>query len=288
LVTGGSSYLGHYLLPAAAEQFNLVAACHTHPQNILAGKSVSFDLTNQADVRRVITQLRPQAIIHAAAINPGQGDAARMTAVNTEGSRFVAQAAAEVGARLVHVSTDVVHDGHHAPYSDDAPPAPLNDYGRSKAAAEAAVLAACPQAAVVRISLIYGLSRMDRGTAGFVQRLESGQTLTLWRDVLRQPVWAESLAAALLKLVNLDFAGTLNVAGRQVLTREEFGRKMLAWWNVDPAGRLESGRAAGKYNSVPLDLRLRVERAESLLGMRLPGVDEVLETAPANRLHGQF
>ena len=176
----------------------------------------------------------------------------------------------------MHVSSDSVHDGQHAPYADEAAPSPINGYGRSKAAAEAVVISAHPRAAIVRTSLIYGLREMDRGTAGFVERIEAGERLTLFDDVIRQPIWVESLSEALLKLAMLDFAGTLNVAGRQTMTRAAFGRKMLDWWNVDPRGLVRSGRAADVSDAIPLDLRLSVDKAEALLHMIFPGVDDVL------------
>jgi dTDP-4-dehydrorhamnose reductase len=232
-------------------------------------------LTNQAAVSQLIADLNPNAIIHTAAINPGDSQADMMT-VNATGSRYVAEAAVAVGARLIHMSTDVVHNGKNAPYADDAPPSPLNVYGRSKAAAEAAVARVAPHAAIVRTSLIYGLQEMDRGTAGFVERLKSGQPLVLFNDVIRQPIWVDSLAEALLKLVHVDFGGLLNVVGRQAMTREEFGRRMLAWWQVDAQGLLQSGRAADISSAIPLDLRMSVAKAEQLLQITLPGVDEVL------------
>ena len=199
-----------------------------------------------------------------------------MMAVNARGSRHVAEAASGVGARLVHVSSDVVHDGQHAPYSDDVLPSPINGYARSKVEAEAAVAELKPQAAIVRTSLIYGLTEMDRGTAGFVRRIETGEVLTLFNDAIRQPVWVDSLSEALLKLATFDFAGTLNAAGRQAMTREEFGRKMLDWWNVDLRGLVRSTRAADVSDAIPLDLRLTTDKAEGLLHMVFPGVDEVL------------
>jgi dTDP-4-dehydrorhamnose reductase len=276
LITGGSGYLGQHLLSKAAETFNIYATYHTHAGEIKAGQPVQLNLANRADVFRVVSQLKPDAVIHAAAINPGQGNEQMMMRINAEGSRYVAEAATDVGARLVHVSTDVIHDGKNAPYDDDASPNPLNAYGRSKAAAEVAVAEVNPQAAIVRTSLIYGLQIMDRGTEGFVNRLNSGEPLLLFNDVIRQPVWVDSLVAALLKLAEVDLSGTLNVVGSQALTREEFGRKLLAWWQIDTRGLVGAGKAADISDTIPLDLRMPNGKAEQLLQMKFPGVDEVL------------
>jgi dTDP-4-dehydrorhamnose reductase len=172
----------------------------------------------------------------------------------------------------------VVHDGRNAPYADEAEPTPLSDYGRSKAAAEAAVMGLDPQAAIVRTSLIYGLTLIDRSTAGFVEKLKSGQSLVLFNDVIRQPIWVETLVEALLKLVEVPFGGRLNIVGRQPVTREAFARQMLAWWRVEAADLLRSGRAADISDAIPLDLRMSVDRAERHLDMRFPGVDEVLSS----------
>ena len=298
LITGGSGYLGRHLTIKAVERFEVCATYHRHAGRIRAGQPISLDLTSREDVFRVIAGAKPHAVIHTAAINPGDGTDARMWSVNVEGSRSVAEASASVGARLVHVSSDSVHDGRHAPYPDEVAPSPINAYGRSKAAAEAAVIEAYPGAAIVRTSLIYGLTesrtflmvgdpsldcpdldcldQMDRGTAGFVERIEAGEMLTLFDDVIRQPIWVESLSEALLALTTRDFAGTLNIAGRQAMSREEFGRKMLDRWNVNLRGLVRSGRAAELSDAIPLDLRLSVDKAEALLHMVFPGVDDVI------------
>lgn len=279
-VTGGSGYLGQYLTGRAAETCLVYASYATKPEQIKAGIPESLDITDRRDVLALITRLSPQAIIHCAAANPGSNEGVMMQ-VNAAGSRYVAEGAAAVGARLVHVSSDTVHDGRHAPYDDEALPAPINLYGRSKAAAEAAVAEVYPAAAIVRTSLIYGLHEIDRGTSGFAERLTAGRPLVLFRDVLRQPIWIESLATALLKLAFevVDFAGILNVVGNQVLSRETFGRRMLEWWQVEERHLAQSGLAADLPHPPPLDLRLTTAKAQRTLKMSFPGVDEVLARA---------
>lgn len=276
LITGGSGYLGRHLTAQAAHSFQVYTTYSSNPDHIKAGQPLPLDLTDRDSVYRQVADLQPDAIIHTAAINPGQGSDEQMWQVNVLGSQYIAQAAVATGSRLVHVSSDVVHSGRHSPYPDDAPPSPLNTYGRSKAEAEALVARIDPQAAIVRTSLIYGLEEMDRGTEGFIKRLQSGQPLVLFNDVVRQPVWVETLAEALLRLVEVNYAGLLNVAGRQPMTREEFGRRMLAWWGGAADEMVQSGRAADISDTIPLDVRLNVTKAEQLLHMTFPGVDEVL------------
>ena len=80
---------------------------------------------------------------------------------------------------------------------------------------------------------------------------------------------------ALLKLSALDYAGTLNVAGQQALSRAAFGQRLLAWWGINTQGRLQEAQAAEMTDTIPLDLRLTLTKAEHLLEMSFAGVDEV-------------
>lgn len=279
LITGGSGYLGRHVTTYAAKH-TAVATTYVHQANrIQAGTPYQLDVTDADQTLALVERLQPNAIIHCVAANPGSDESTMMT-INAEGSRHVAQAAANIGARLVHVSTDMVHDGTASPYDDAVEPTPTSTYGRSKALAEAYIAQIHPNAAIVRTSLIYGLTDMDRGTASFVARLRANETLTLFSDVIRQPVWTETLSQALLKLALeiSDFAGILNVVGRQAIDRATFGRKMLAWWqvDVDTNDLIQIGYGANLPHPPPLDIRLNITKGEQVLGMTFPGVDDVL------------
>lgn len=274
LVTGASGYLGRRILRWAAPSWALLAASHRHPERCEAGEAVALDLTGPGEAERRILELAPSAIIHTAAVNPGGPDEL-MEAVNVSGTAAVARAAARLGCRLVHVSSDVVHDGRGAPYADDAPPHPLWLYGRTKARGEAAVRDLCPQAVMVRTSLIYSLDEMDRVTAGFARRWRQGKPLQLFTDQLRQPIWAETLAKGLLELVELPFAGFLNVAGEEVYSRDEIALRLLKFWGVKE-GEVRRVRSADLGIDRPRDLRLDLRLAREVLATPLPGLVEVL------------
>jgi len=280
LITGATGYLGRRLVREADTRGRVYAASRHPASQAHVGIPVELDVSDRSRVQRVLDELKPTVIIHAAAVNPGQGDDTIMWQVNAEGSGHVAEGAREVGSRLVAISTDVVHDGNHGPYDDDDAANPINHYGRSKAAGEVAILAHAPDTAVVRTSLMYGLDEMDRGTAGFAERINRGEPQALFSDVLRNPIRVDTLAAAVVRLADTAHKGTLNIAGRQVLSRDAYGRTLLAYWGVPTDGLLDSAKAADISDSVPLDLRLTVDRAEHLLGMVFAGVDTVLSTAP--------
>ena len=270
LITGGSGYLGRHLAQRAVGEWGGALAYTTHSRDPLDWpQGVALDVRDGPAVARLVADFAPDAILHTA----GSNTTPDMMAVIVEGTRHVVAAAMAAGARLVHLSTDAIFDGTSAPYDETARPAPLHDYGRAKAAAEQLV-SAHPNAVIVRTSLIYGLEEMDNGTAWMAAALRAGQPVTLFTNQWRNPVWVESLARACLELADSDYCGVLNVAGRQAMSRADFGLRLLDWWGVNERATLTLGPdESGRW---PLDCRLEVGRAARLLATPLPGVEEVL------------
>ncbi len=275
LITGASGYLAHRLVPIAANYGAVTGVARDRRSVYAPADGISLDITDASAVQRVMDHVQPDALIHAAAVNPGSGDSL-MDAVNHQAAGVIAQQCRQRGTRLVLVSTDMVHTGLCAPYLDDAAADPINLYGASKASGEALALSICPEAAVVRTSLIYGLDKIDRGTAGFQQRLLAGDPLSLFSDVLRQPVWVDSLATALCRLAVecTEESGLLNVAGDEVLSRAQFATILLQFWGTKVTGNVRFISGDG-ITGLPQDLRLVCTRANQL-GIDLPGVNAVL------------
>ncbi len=277
LVTGGSSYLGRHLVSLAhaqqdadgAPRWHTVHTYFSNPLPDLAGGR-QLDVRQPEAVRALVDEVQPDVIIHTAGSNqPAQ----TMDEVIRRGAENITAAAAACGARLIHLSTDVVFDGRNAPYTESDPPDPLHAYGAAKAAAEQTV-SAYPDHVIVRTSLIYGLEEMDRGTSWVVDALRAGREVTLFVDQMRNPVWVQTLSLACLELAELDYRGILHVAGAQRLSRADFGRRMLDWWQVEERDTLTFGPCDGAR--WPLDCTLDISRARALLNTPLPGVDEVL------------
>jgi len=278
LVTGGSGYLGGWVVRLARDGWGVTATYLSHPAN---GPGVSWrqlDVRDAAAVAALVCQVQPDVVVHTASLNPGQGD--DFEAVNADGSRNVARAAASCGSRLIHLSTDVLFDGKKGNYVEEDPPSPITPYGRSKALAEETVLASGAEVVIVRTSLIYGWRpRADRNTRQMMDALAAGQPVRLFTDELRCPIWVESLVAAVVELAGMGYArfhrvGVLNVAGAQALSRYEFGVRLLRFLGVDPSTVIPTPSPKDKLR--PLDCTLDCSRARKLLRTPLPGVDEVL------------
>ncbi|MGE5722833.1 MAG: dTDP-4-dehydrorhamnose reductase [Sphingomonadales bacterium] len=163
----------------------------------------ALDLADEASIRRAIAEHPAPIVVNAAAytaVDQAEAEAALAERINAAAAGTLAQAAADAGARLIHVSTDYVFDGRSAyPYDESVEPAPINAYGRSKLAGEEAVRAALPAHAIVRSSWVY--SPFGRN---FVRTmLDLGASRDLLRvvdDQVGTPTSALDLADALLAI----------------------------------------------------------------------------------------
>src|SRR6185369_14436040 len=163
LVIGGSGFLGRELLRRAGP--SVAATFHRNAPTSGGVEWHALDVRRRGAVTALVERLRPATIVNAAY---RQAD----WATTADGAMHVAAAAANVGARLVFVSSDAVFSGQRERYDEACPPDPTTPYGAAKAAAETAVKGLDPAAAIVRTSLIVG----DRGSPheAFVHALAAG------------------------------------------------------------------------------------------------------------------
>lgn len=272
LVTGASGFLGREIVRQAAAAGQLVwGAWHSHPVTAPGVQTLRLDITDREAVLLALAAIQPAAVIHTAYSKQEPW----LEAVTAAGAGHVAEAAAQVGGRLIHLSSDVVFDGEHAPYDESALPAPVHAYGRAKAAAEAAVQAAAAGAVIVRTSLISGLDPPDKVTAWIVDSLRQGRPITLFTDELRSPVWVSDLAAGLLELAteHPGFSGVINLAGPQGLSRYAMGLSLASHFGLDPAG-VTPGLSREHPEPRPRDCRLDTRLAQGLLRTRLRSYEE--------------
>jgi dTDP-4-dehydrorhamnose reductase len=210
LVTGAGGMLGQ----------DVVRAAEAEGDEVLALARGDLDVTDERAVAGAMSDEQVDAVINCAAwtdVDGAESDPDGADAVNALGAENVANAAAHVGARLVHVSTDYVFDGDRSPdeaaYVESDIPSPRSVYGASKLAGEEAVAAVGGSHAIVRSSWLFGL-----GGRNFVATmLELGadrDEVIVVDDQIGCPTATAHLAPALLALArDEDAQGIFHVAG---------------------------------------------------------------------------
>jgi dTDP-4-dehydrorhamnose reductase len=207
LVTGGAGMLGQAVAAAATRLGH----------DVFALSRAELDITDADHVRRVTAAAEPRAVINCAAwtdVDGAETAEAAATAVNGDGAGNVARAAAEVGARIVHVSTDYVFDGtKREPWLESDAVSPIGAYGRSKLVGEEQVAAATGEHAIVRTAWLFGA-----GGRNFVDTMlalgDERDEVSVVTDQVGSPTWSVHLAEVLVELAERrGDVGILHAAG---------------------------------------------------------------------------
>ncbi|OBJ71100.1 dTDP-4-dehydrorhamnose reductase [Mycobacterium sp. 1274756.6] len=232
MITGAGGQVGTALAAEAARRARPVAAF----------TSADWDITDPAAATGRLH--RGDVVINCAAytdVDGAETDRARAAAVNTTGPGHLAAACARAGARLIHISTDYVFSGEFAgpprPYRPPDPTGPLNVYGQTKLAGEQAVLAALPQARIVRTAWVYTGGAGNDFVAAMRRLAAGSEPVEMVDDQIGSPTYVADLVAALLAVADEDpGAGEAirHAANRGAVSRFEQARAVFAEVGADP------------------------------------------------------
>ncbi|BBZ49194.1 NAD(P)-dependent oxidoreductase [Mycobacterium heidelbergense] len=211
-------------------------------RDVLALTSSQWDITDPAAAGRIVEN--GDVVINCAAytdVDGAESDEARAHAVNAAGPEHIAHACARAGARLIHVSTDYVfngdfHGGRPRPYEPADETAPQGVYARSKLAGERAVLAALPDATVVRTAWVY-TGGTGKDFVAVMRRLAAGDgPVDVVDDQTGSPTYVADLAAALLQVADDRVPGPiLHAANEGEVSRFGQARAVFEECGADPA-----------------------------------------------------
>ena len=163
-----------------------------------------LDLAKPELIRQQVQRLRPELIINAAAhtaVDQAESEPELAFAINATAPGILAEAATELGALLIHYSTDYVFDGNHAvPYCENDATSPLSVYGRSKLAGEQAIQAVGGMHLILRTSWVY--SQHGKNFLLTMQRLlQERESLSVVDDQIGAPTWAGTIAQTTAQLI---------------------------------------------------------------------------------------
>ncbi|MBV9120568.1 MAG: SDR family oxidoreductase [Chloroflexi bacterium] len=184
--------------------------------------AVALDLADSAAIDAVLKDLRPDGIVHTAAMARPDECAAEPQAaevVNVEATAVLARS----GVPMVYLSSDLVYGNLQGPLTEDRTPEPLGVYAQTKLGGEQRALehGCC----VARTALVYGWSVGPGRCAAeeWVQRLRDGRPVRAFTDQSRCVTYAGDLAAVLPRMLDQGLTGVYNVAGPELISRYDFG-----------------------------------------------------------------
>lgn len=216
-----------------------------------------FDITDEAATTAFIINYRPDAVIHCSAytaVDRAEEDAVRCEQVNVEGTRHIAAACREIGAKMLYLSTDYVFPGTGEDfYEVDDPTGPLSVYGKTKLGGELAVKSLLDRYFIVRIAWVFG----KNGNNFVKTMLRLGQQrdqVNVVCDQVGSPTYTADLAPLLCDMVQTEQYGTYHATNEGICSWAEFAAEIFrlsgSQTTVNPIPSSEyPAKAARPFNS---------------------------------------
>jgi dTDP-4-dehydrorhamnose reductase len=292
LVTGASGLLGlNFSLAVDGKIHQVTGVDNRNPLRWLSFKTLQADLVETGIIERLINEVKPDIILHCAAMANVDDCESRPTdadRVNHILPGELAAASKKHSIKLVHISTDAVFDGQRGNYTEADKPNPLSVYARTKWLGEQAVLAANPGALVVRVNF-YGWSITGKRSLAewFANSLAEGKPLRGFTDILFCPMMVLDLADTLIQAVEKHLRGIYHCVGPQAMSKYEFGLAIARQFGFDTnlittASVTDGGLTAARSPN----LTLSTEKLTQALGHPLPGFEQGLAKFHAQYRHG--
>lgn len=207
---------------------------------VIALDAPEIDVSDHDAICRLVQEMRPAAILNATAytaVDRAESEPELALAVNGSAPGYLAEAAAFVGAGLIHISTDYIFDGAKgSPYVESDAPNPLSVYGRSKWAGEQAITRVDDAYLILRTSWVYSLRR-DNFVSKVLRWARQQTTLRVVSDQVSNPTWARPLAEAIALLLAMggreigawlrERKGIYHLAGDGYASRLDWAREIL-------------------------------------------------------------
>jgi dTDP-4-dehydrorhamnose reductase len=221
--------------------------------DVLALKHGDLDITNENAVHRCVLAFKPALIVNCAVtqVDESEQDPDKAQGVNVAGPRFLAEAASQVGAEIIQLSTQYAFDGEplgRPPYTIADEPQPVNVYGRTKVASEKAVSEACGRSYVIRTSWVYG-SGKNSFLCTVHNDLRIRKRVRAIVDIWSSTTYVEDLIARILQILDRQRYGTYHVVNAGICSYYEFA--------------LEAGRLVG-LSRAELDSLIEVVKETDL------------------------
>ena len=282
LITGGSGLLGSKITTLAIEKgYDAYSGYNKH--EAIHGTPIKLDICNKQEVNKAFEKIRPQAVVHAAAltnVDKCEEDTELARKVNIEGTRNIVESSEHHDAFLVYVSTDYIFSGEKGMYKETDKPNPINHYGLTKLEAEKTITASTIDWCIVRPSVIYGATPAA-GKINFalwvLNKLRKKEPMKIITDQWVSPTLNTNLAQMILETIEKKLTGVYHLSGATPINRHKFSTLIAERFQLDET--LISPSTSREMNWLakrPLNTSLNVEKASKKLNNNPLNIDEAL------------
>lgn len=269
MVTGVNGQLGHDVM-MQLKKMEVV---------VIAPRRDEFDLTDKDQVKRYILKEKPDVIIHCAAytaVDKAEDEKDLCYSVNVEGTRAVAEAAKEIKAKVVYVSTDYVFDGlGKEPHSEEKKPNPFNYYGYTKEQGEKIVKAILDNYFIVRTSWVYG-SNGNNFVKTMLKLTETRREINIVSDQIGAPTYSKDLAEFIINLVKTNQYGIYHGVNEGYCSWYEFAKTIFEKSGIEMKINPISTKKYPTKATRPLNSKLSKENTDKAGIKRLPHWENAL------------
>jgi dTDP-4-dehydrorhamnose reductase len=277
LITGANGFLGQKLVDLISQdgQYNVIATSKGINRNPNQDNYLfrQLDILDQEEVERLLTEIRPDVIIHTAALTNVEGCEQQpelCQRMNVDSVVQLGEYAYRHGTYIVHLSTDFVFDGSNGPYNEEAQTNPLSAYGKSKLASEQRLLATGCDCSILRTILVYGIIA-DEKRSNLVlwakQKLSAGESIKVVNDQYRMPTFVDDLAKACLLALQNRAKGIFHISGNEMMSIAQAVYAVADFWNLDKACIQEVSAAdIGQAENRPKKTGFDLSKSKSVLG----------------------
>ncbi|MCB9185699.1 MAG: SDR family oxidoreductase [Flavobacteriales bacterium] len=243
LVTGSNGLLGQKLVYKLKDRADVELIATARGENRLLDQSgyqfLSMDICNKQNVDEVIDQVKPDYIIHTAAmthVDDCELDHDACDKANVDAVQYIVDAAERNNSHLVHISTDFIFNGEEGPYDEEGIADPLSYYGNAKWKGEQIVQNSKLRWAILRTVLVYGIvDNMSRSNIVLWAKgaLEKGNPINVVDDQFRSPTLAEDLADGCILAVDKNATGIYNISGKDQYSIIDLVRTVADYYGLD-------------------------------------------------------
>jgi len=279
LVTGSAGLVGQQVVKDLSKS-NQVFSCYNESKPEY-GDSVKMDLKNYEMISSVLTEIKPDVVIHLGAmtgVDLCEKEKTSASEINTKATEIIAKECSKLNSFLVYVSTDYVFDGNFGMYKEDDVANPLGFYGKSKLEGEKAVQNFSTNWCIARTSTPFGLHPTKKSFPMWViENLQKQKQIDVLIDQFTSPTYIPNLSRMLIEISERRITGVIHAAGASKISRYQMASMVSDKLNLD--GTLLKQISINKMKWVaqrPKDSSLDVSRASSILNEKPQKIDQSL------------